>query len=266
MTDAIWRVVGASVQGTSHLEKAVPCQDAHLYRILPGGELLIAVADGAGSAERAEAGAQTAVAQAIAALESALASPPPQDEAGWQQIMAEAFRATREALAQLAEAENTPLRAYATTLTCALVADDWLVVGQIGDGAAVVEDAADELSLAVRPQRGEYANEAYFLTMPEALDYLAVCAAARPVRGLAVTTDGLLRLALKLPGYEPHAPFFRPLLTFVAETAAAGQAAEQLAAFLASPRVCARADDDKTLVLAVRVGEDVTGTSQVPVT
>jgi fermentation-respiration switch protein FrsA (DUF1100 family) len=207
-----------------------------------------------------------AVAQTIATLETTLAQPPCQDEAGWRQVMTAAFAAARAALTQLAEAENAPLRAYATTLTCALAGDDWLVVGQIGDGAVVAEDATGELFLAVRPQRGEYANEAYFLTMPEALDYLAVGAAVRSVRALAVTSDGLLRLALKLPGYEPHAPFFRPLLAFVAETEDAGQAEAQLAAFLASERVCARTDDDKTLVLAARVSADVTGASEAPVT
>ena len=252
MTLPPWRVIGASVQGTSHVESGAPCQDAHLYRILDGGELLIVVADGAGSAARAETGAFTAVTELAAALASALAQPLPNDESGWRQVVAGAFRAAREALEQLAEAEQIPLRALATTLTCALAAGDWLVAGQIGDGAVVAEDASGDLFLAVQPQRGEYANEAYFLTMPDALDYLAIRAEARPVRALAVTTDGLLRLALKLPGYEPHAPFFQPLLAFAAEADDEEQAAEQLAAFLQSERVCARTDDDKTLVLAVR--------------
>jgi hypothetical protein len=78
-----------------------------------------------------------------------------------------------------------------------------------------------------------------------------VVAARRPVRALALTSDGLLRLVLKLPGYEPHPQFFRPLLTFVRETADENQAQADLADFLASERVCARTDDDKTLLLAV---------------
>ena len=61
MIEDSWRVVGVSVVGTSHLDRAVPCQDAHRYQVLSGGELLVAVADGAGSAARAEAGASRAV-------------------------------------------------------------------------------------------------------------------------------------------------------------------------------------------------------------
>ena len=71
---------------------------------------------------------------------------------------------------------------------------------------------------------------------------------------LALLSDGLVRLALHLPELTPHAPFFVPLLSFVASAADEDQASRQLAAFLDSERVCARTDDDKALVLAVRPG------------
>jgi hypothetical protein len=70
---------------------------------------------------------------------------------------------------------------------------------------------------------------------------------------VALSTDGLLRLALKLPGGEPHAPFFAPLFNFVSANDDAVQAQQRLAEFLNSERVCARTDDDKTLVLACRI-------------
>jgi hypothetical protein len=76
------------------------------------------------------------------------------------------------------------------------------------------------------------------------------------VRALALTTDGLLRLALKLPAYEPHPQFFQPLLTFAREAADETLAQTELADFLASERVCTRTDDDKTLLLAVRTESD----------
>jgi hypothetical protein len=59
---------------------------------------------------------------------------------------------------------------------------------------------------------------------------------------------------VRLPAYEPHAPFFRPLFAFAMESTDSA-AAEPLAAFLASERVTRRTDDDKTLVLAVHVEE-----------
>jgi hypothetical protein len=76
-----------------------------------------------------------------------------------------------------------------------------------------------------------------------------------PMQALAVMSDGLTRLALKRPTNEPHLPFFKPLFAFVEASAPSNdgaQASEALTAFLASPRVCERTDDDKALVLALR--------------
>jgi serine/threonine protein phosphatase PrpC len=82
-----WRFLGVSVQGTSHLEKNTPCQDAHTCLQTPNGELLLAVADGAGSAERSQEGAQLAVKQAVSTLMSALQSDVPDSESGWREMI-----------------------------------------------------------------------------------------------------------------------------------------------------------------------------------
>ena len=234
------------------MERDVPCQDAHLYRVLPEGHLVIAVADGAGSAARSDEGARLAVQQAILSLEIVLSDSIPTDELLWRATMAQCFADAGDAIAQLAAQDGSSLRVFATTLTCAVVTPDQLIVGQIGDGLAVASDGEGNLLATVRPQRGEYANEAYFLTMPQAGDYVDVQVHALTVRALAMSTDGLLRLALKLPAYAPHPPFFKPLFAFIAAAGDTALAGQQLAGFLASPRVCARTDDDKTLVLAAR--------------
>ncbi|HEY3291644.1 MAG TPA: protein phosphatase 2C domain-containing protein, partial [Anaerolineae bacterium] len=102
------------------------------------------------------------------------------------------------------------------------------------------------------PQRGEYANEAYFLTMPQMAELVEIQVIHTSINALALSTDGLLRLALKLPSYEPHAPFFKPLFEFVSVGEETVSSQAQLFDFLASPRVCSRTDDDKTLVLVGR--------------
>ena len=85
-----------------------------------------------------------------------------------------------------------------------------------------------------------------------ALEYLEVCVWHEPVTALVLITDGLLRLALEFPTYEPYAPFFEPLLAFTAQQQDEDHARERLAGVLASDRICDRTDDDKTLVVAVR--------------
>ncbi|RPI21358.1 MAG: protein phosphatase 2C domain-containing protein [Chloroflexota bacterium] len=256
--DSPWRVVGASVQGLSHTKQGLPCQDAQASRTLVVAGLpvvMIAVADGAGSAENSDLGAQLAVETALDALESSLTSdsiPDTQEE-----LLRLAFEQSRQALVDRADLDELPLRSLAATLTLAIgistQSAGFLAVGQIGDGAVVALMDDEDLVIVTHPQRGEYANETVFLTGEEAIEQVKYEVISRPVKGLAVMSDGLLRLALRLPLNEPHEPFFKPLFAFAMAAKDAEEASRQLAGFLASERVSARTDDDKSLVLAVRV-------------
>lgn len=254
--ESAWRVVGGTAVGSSHLRQGLPCQDALAYRLLPGGVLLAAVADGAGTAERSEAGSRLAVDEALACLEAGLGSDPPEDEAGWAGLMHLAFETARMALLALAESEGRPERDFAATLTCAVATSDCLVTGTLGDCPVIAEDEAG-LFIATQLQRGEYANETHFLTGEDALEQVQVLVFDQPVTRLALFSDGLARLALRLPSQDPHGPFFTPLFSFTEKIEdgpeAQTRASEQLEAFLNSERVCERTDDDKTLLLAVHM-------------
>jgi hypothetical protein len=259
-----WRAIGISVQGTSHRTAGLPCQDAHICRSLSTGETILAVADGAGSAACAAEGSAGAVVAFTEAIAERLQRGRPGDAAGWRMLVEMGYEAAQAAVRRLANAARRPVRDYATTLTGLVLADGWLATGQLGDGLIVAGEprlhpsneanAGDDLFLLARPQRGEYANEAYFLTQTGALNYVEVAAWQRPVSAVAASTDGLLRLALRLPAYQPHEPFFRPLFTYLAGNGNDSAVRNGLLKFLNSPRLCARTDDDKTLVLAVQRG------------
>lgn len=247
-----WRVVGAAAAGTSHVRLDLPCQDAVAYQA-DERYLLVALSDGAGTAERSQYGAQTAVQAALDALLAALEAGLPVDQAGWQDTLLSAITAARSALESLAEIEEQTLRSYAATLILAVATADRLAVAQLGDGAVVAGEAADELFLVNRAQRGEYANETYFLTQEDALEQVQISVYEKAVNLLAVMSDGLTRLALQLPAQEPYLPFFKPLFEFATRANEEEQAAGHLVDFLTSGRVCDRTDDDKSLVLAVRL-------------
>ena len=248
-----WRVVGASVPGTAHLTRGIPCQDAHAFARLPDGGLLVAVADGAGSASHAADGARIASQRVVAWLEAQLGARRPSDALEWAQLMEEAFHEARDALVKRARNRRLRLRDLSTTLTCLAATDAALAVGHIGDSVAVISNGDGRLELVAHPQRGEYANEVMLLTMRNALNRFEVRVMPRHVHALAVTSDGLLRLATKLPHYDPFPPFFAPLFDFTTRAEDAGQAEAALTQFLQSDRVNARTDDDKTLVLAARL-------------
>jgi hypothetical protein len=247
-----WQVIHALSVGTSHLSSGLACQDAADWRLLPSGLLAIALADGAGSAPESETGANLAVNEALIALENAAANETPDDPGAWGLAVQEAFLAARQSLEAEAEAAGLPVQAFATTLICLVAAGDGLVLGQIGDGVLVARTPAGDLHTLTQPQRGQYANETLFLTMPGALEQAYFQVIELELAGLAVMSDGLSRLALQFPSYAPHAPFFIPLWTFTAQAQSGQLANQELAAFLASERVCARTDDDKSLVIAVR--------------
>lgn len=301
---AAWRILGASLAGSSHLAAGLPCQDAHGWRELPGGVWLAAVADGAGSAPRSDEGAALAVDAALEALAAAadrgalparIAEPEaPQRQAAapagtpdgvpdripekiaategnipaadldrssllpeqhpWAQALRLAFGAAREALLAHAAAEGIPLRDLACTLAIAAGDGAAVVAAQIGDGAVLAQGPGGAWLSLLPGQKGEYANEVLFLHAPDALDHVAPCRFARP-RAVVLSTDGLLRLMLRYPGGEPHAPFLEPLVAFAAGAADAAAARRQLLGFLGSERVCARTDDDKTLVIVLPGGD-----------
>jgi hypothetical protein len=68
--------------------------------------------------------------------------------------------------------------------------------------------------------------------------------------GLVLFSDGLQSLALNLASASPFAPFFAPFLQALADPFDSDATSAGLAAFLDSARVCARTDDDKTLLAA----------------
>ena len=250
-----WQVIGAAVQGLSHQKQGLPCQDALKYACLPGGILLVALADGAGSAIHAELGAQAAVQASLDWLLARLENDQPAECCEWTELIWEAFQNARTALEQLGKEHAEPIRSFATTLTCLVATPERLIVGQLGDGAVVSAGEDGSLQAVTTLQRGEYANETNFLTQDQALELVAIQVIEEQVRALAVMSDGLTRLALKRPGNEPHPPFFKPLFAFVESSASSNDAAranDALAEFLSSPRVCERTDDDKALVLALR--------------
>ena len=61
-------MIGVSLCGSSHVKSGQPCQDYHAFVRLPGGALIAALADGAGSAEWSQVGAEVAVRMALETL------------------------------------------------------------------------------------------------------------------------------------------------------------------------------------------------------
>lgn len=173
----------------------------------------------------------------------------------------------QDTIAARAGENGKAARDYACTLLAAVVAEDAAAFLQIGDGAMVVADEAGEWGWIHWPQRGDYANTTFFVTEDGAADRMAFDRVAGPIDEVAVFTDGIEALVLHYASKTVHAPFFEQMFVpvraseahYFDDTLSAG-----LGRYLASPQVCQRTDDDKTLILATRRRPVPTAEAAVP--
>ncbi len=243
-----WSVVGASVMGTAHRTRNIVCQDAMRYLVCgpDNSWLIVALADGAGSASHADAGANLVCERLIALCEiSILHSDLSRDWA------VELFTTVRVELVNEAEQLGVRVRELASTALLAVVGPNVAAFVQLGDGAIVYGNGADYHTV-FWPEPAEYANATDFLSEEQFAQKLQFQLIFEPIPHLALFTDGLQRLALDFANQQPHLPFFRPLFGRVMSEANAEALAEPFRAFLECDAVNAKTDDDKTLFLAVR--------------
>jgi hypothetical protein len=251
---AAWRVLAASVRGSGHERTGLPCQDAHAWEVVavaPGPALVAAVADGAGTAVRAELGSAEAVRAAVLAMRQGLGGGLPASLPAWYDLLTVALEAARLAVDAAAATASLLPRDLATTLILTAATPELVCAVQVGDGAAVAGATDGAWHAVTRPVAGEYVNETVFLCSPRAMETAQRGAWEGPVAAVAAFSDGLQRLALKLPEGAPHAPFLDPLCRFLDQLPAAADGRAALEAFLTSPRLRERSDDDCTLLLAL---------------
>lgn len=245
---ARWAVTGAKQTGTSHLRRGEGCADAFVVE-QGDGFLVFVAADGAGSARYGAEGsaftARAAAKLAVSALGKQFDDP--------LELIRAVFRDTLDDLLDMVAAkEEKHLRPsdFHTTLLLAVLTDDFLAVGNIGDGWAVVRDREGQVRAVAAPARSEYSNETFFLTSAgfvEEAVYEVLPAA--DLDAVALLTDGSAWFAVDLDSRSPRGAVFEELF----DLAAKSDVEEHLARFLTSGQVVRKTDDDTTLVLAVRV-------------
>lgn len=252
-------MVFASVAGTSHARLALPCQDASTSEVLlttTGEAVLVAlVSDGAGSAPRADEGARVACEITLRCVRDLLASGGSVGDITREQAAAWILQLQSE-IGSRADAEDLRPRDFACTLLAAVVGADHAAFFQVGDGGIVVStpEEGDEYGWVFWPESGEYENVTFFVTEPQATERLQHDLIRRPIDEVSLFSDGLQRLLLHYQTRTAHAPFFRSMLGTVrhADEAKLSTLGEGLSAYLTSPAVNERTDDDKTLILATR--------------
>lgn len=244
----MWAIVPASVIGTSHQKTGVPCQDACECRRIGDGDnslLLIAVADGAGSAKLSQVGSKASVQHIIGSIANGEVAP----HAVTKEQAVEWVKGTILHLETVAKQEGVTSADLACTLLFGIISRTAAVFCQIGDGAWVIEkDGA--LNAVTWPANGEYANVTTFITTEMALDTMQFERIEGNISAVAGFTDGIQALVLEFASRQAHKPFFTHMFETVRKCTDETELIAPLMGFLASDAVLNRTDDDKTLVLA----------------
>lgn len=186
-------IVAASKRGRSHAQEAKPRDDHFKMSHMDNGWYIMAVADGAGSAQFSRQGSTIACNTVVDYCKEKLADNQNfeksidtyneyknESESEARKLVGDfiykivgtaAFRAQKAIYAE-ATAQNVQPKLYATTLLltiCKKFSYGWFVASfWVGDGAICLYDKeAHTAKLLGVPDEGEYAGQTRFLTMPE---------------------------------------------------------------------------------------------------
>jgi hypothetical protein len=230
-----WKILGASVRGASHDRQGLPNQDAIRWRpdSGEGTTAMLCVADGHGSALRADVGSQLAVEVVLNTFDEFVAnlSDPPDlsackreaqqrfplgIERDWKKAVERHLEQSPLGPEDLQTAEDKfgatarqkldrdPVAAYGTTFVSVLVTPWFVLCAQIGDGDLLVvnEDGTVERPIPDNPLH--FANETTSLCLAEAWKNVQVhfqaIASSAPVLFL-LATDGYKNAFRSLEGF-----------------------------------------------------------------
>lgn len=156
----------------------------------------------------------------------------------------------RDRISEIASRRNSVPRQFAATLAAVVVTTSETLTLHIGDSAVVGRRGGD-WDVLCWPENGEYASSTYFVT-DDPGPRLKITRQSREHDAFALFSDGVGDLALTHHDKTAHPRFFDPMFRPVDAAQGKGFLAElsgKLATYLASPSVCERTDDDKTLIL-----------------
>lgn len=188
---------------------------------------------------------------------------------GLETALRAGLKAAIGAISKMAEKDTAhQVESYHCTLILAAFTPEAVAAIQVGDGAAVVA-APEGIKMLTIPQQGEYANETYFITMPQA-ENIAFFNQTDSVEALLLFTDGLQQQAIDFANKRPHTDFVasaikngsnaddlsHPAASSSSWATEQNDADIRLQQWLSSEEGAQHNTDDTTLVVASRINHD----------
>lgn len=242
---SLFSVFGGSIPGPPAKKRGKPNQDRFRSESLQDGSVIIAVADGAGSHDRSDEGAQIAVDVAVRYVAEAYANNVLEASVAdsvnvvemMQEILQDAIAEARSAVMSRDDWQH-----MGATLSVALMTENESCVAVVGDAFAVVCTVDGDIVLAENEQSSEHANITEMLTSkkPEVVVFTFSNAS-----GVALSSDGLMHFTVDSKTKIPTEGFWRPVFSKASD---GSLDVESLLRYMESLE---KTDDDTTLALAV---------------
>jgi hypothetical protein len=244
----MWRHTWGSIAGRSHARDHRPCEDSVHVRAIQH-RLIVAVADGAGSASLSKCG--SSLVAKVLVEEAAHNITDGMSASAIERMVQRSFWRARRVLERAARQFQRSLDEFATTGILVVATPQLLVTGHLGDGGAVAVTRDGDFLTASAPSQGRYANETFFITDDDYADRIKLSVDRRSVLGIAAFSDGLQDEAFDRRG-QPAASLFGPIFRWLEEDDEL-VAAAKLQSFLECPDLQSKTDDDITLAVALTV-------------
>jgi len=245
----------SSIKGTSHEKTNTPKQDdlcVSCFDVNNTKYLISAVADGAGTAKHSDISSKHICKFLNKRMSNWLKV---NDISTFNQdLMCSWIRQFQQILNRYIRMNKLEsIRDFATTILFAVLSDKGNIFVQIGDGAISIGNAK-ELECVFKPQKGEYANTTHFITESQFDKHIMFKMTSDIVERLAMHTDGIEMISL-VNLETPSLPFFNPFFDGLVDEPEGLNVGlcEELSEFLSSDRVNKRTNDDKTLVIAMKM-------------
>ncbi len=143
---------GFSVQGKSHIEKNIPCQDAGRAERLEAGAYMGIVADGVGSAAYAEIGSKMAVDSLFTYCNAHIS--PAMLPSEMEEVLRKGYQYAMDDTEAYAKEKGIRTDAYDTTLSAVIFDEGTVVYAHAGDGGIIVRCKDGQIEAVTSRQKG----------------------------------------------------------------------------------------------------------------
>ena len=166
----MWRAIGGTAQGNSHIKTGTPCQDK-IFTLNRNEDIVVALADGAGSARLSHFGAECTTKVICDYLNSNFDRLfTEEDGIAVKRELLDAILSELDIRCEELECERKDLAS--TILAIAIINEKFILV-HLGDGV-IGYLVGKELKVASTPENGEFVNETVFTTSSNALSSIQI--------------------------------------------------------------------------------------------